>query len=348
MKDTGELQEVDLRTAGERELAALHELSVVLMSEELPEDPPMPYEEWVSDIRSMPSYKRVRCWLAWDSNQTRLIGASWFIGKYLEENRHIGYLQVALRPEKRGGGLASRLLLPAVEAATADGRTLCAGQVFEGGPGVEFADAVGAKVAILDYHNRLTLAGLDRPMLEEWVARASERASDYSLLFHEGSWRPEDREKVADLVMVMNTAPRSESQEEERTTPEMIAEWDALAEAEGYVPWTYVARHDPSGEWVGLTRMWPAIYRKEFAYQDDTLVRPQHRNRGLGRWLKAAMLIKLLDELPATRWVETWNATSNEAMLNINRALGFKPILVWQRREIETEKLASWLKSRVS
>lgn len=347
MSDIIRIEEVhDIREATEEQLHALHELSKVLTSEELPGDPPAPFEEWLTEIRTLPSYKRVRCWLAWNGPGGKLAGHSWFTAKYLEDNRHLGEIHVAVRPGDRGKGLATRLLLPAAEAAAADGRTLCEGYVFEGGPGVGFAESLGAKTTILEYHNRLALADVDTVMLEEWVERAKQKAGDYSLFLQEGSWPEEWLPRVADLRNVMNTAPRSESEQDELATPEMIAEWDALADAQGRVRWNYVARHDPTGEWVGLTRMWPSIYRREFANQDDTLVEPAHRNQGLGRWLKAAMLLELMKRRPDTRWVETWNVTTNEAMLNINRALGFKPVLVWQRREIATADLIARLRKR--
>lgn len=347
MKQTVELQHIeDVKKATEREWRAMHELTVVLTREELPEDPPIPYEEWLSDLRASPSYRRTSNWLAWDSAGEKLIGSGSFTRKYRDENRHIGRLRVEIRPKHRGRGLAAPLLLPAAEAAQADGRTLVTSWVFEGGPGVAFADAVGSKTAILDYHNRLTIADVDVAMLHVWAKRATERASEYSLLFWDGKCPPDLLEKFANLQMVMNTAPRSESEEDEKITPEMVAEWEGLAEAEGYSPWTYVAQHDPSGDWAGYTRLWPGVYRKEFAYQDDTGVLPDHRGRGLGRWLKATMLLKVLKELPGARWIETGNATTNEAMLGINRALGFKPVLVWQNREIQIEDLLAYLRKR--
>jgi GNAT superfamily N-acetyltransferase len=67
--------------------------------------------------------------------------------------------------------------------------------------------------------------------------------------------------------------------------------------------------------------------------QMDTGVDPKHRNQGLGRWIKAAMALKLRDGYPQVRRIDTENAGSNEPMLNINIEMGFKPILienVWQ------------------
>ncbi len=69
------------------------------------------------------------------------------------------------------------------------------------------------------------------------------------------------------------------------------------------------------------TATWPTR-----GFQGDTGVDPNHRDRGLGRWLKAEMLLRLIDERPAVRRVTTQNAGSNAPMLNINHALGFRCI----------------------
>ena len=46
--------------------------------------------------------------------------------------------------------------------------------------------------------------------------------------------------------------------------------------------------------------------RPELLGQGMTGVFPQYRNRGLGRWLKAAMLDKVLKERPQVKYVRTW------------------------------------------
>ena len=56
----------------------------------------------------------------------------------------------------------------------------------------------------------------------------------------------------------------------------------------------------------------------------------EHRNLGLGRWLKAANALRLLDERPEVTTIETWNAGVNAAMLAINHAMGFQPVAEWQ------------------
>jgi GNAT superfamily N-acetyltransferase len=90
---------------------------------------------------------------------------------------------------------------------------------------------------------------------------------------------------------------------------------------------------DATGRFVGYTELgfWPWDPHK--GNQGDTGVHPAHRNLGIGRWLKAAMLQRLLRERPEVRYVTTGNAGSNRPMLAINVALGFRPHVIggyWQ------------------
>ena len=74
-----------------------------------------------------------------------------------------------------------------------------------------------------------------------------------------------------------------------------------------------------------------------------TGVFPKYRNKGLGRWLKAVMLERILEKRPKAKYVRTANADMNAPMLKINNELGFKPYIaecVWQ---VETDKVAEYL-----
>jgi GNAT superfamily N-acetyltransferase len=94
-----------------------------------------------------------------------------------------------------------------------------------------------------------------------------------------------------------------------------------------------VAVHRPTGDFAGMTTI---IYRRNhpgLALQDDTVVDPEHRNRGLGRLLKAAMVKEFLAEHPDVERIDTGNAGSNKPMLAINEEMGFRTILevsAWQ------------------
>ena len=97
--------------------------------------------------------------------------------------------------------------------------------------------------------------------------------------------------------------------------------------------WTCVARHIETGELVGFHDVaWtPAAPR--IVHIANTVVLRAHRGHALGKWLKAAILARIVKERPGVEELLTTNADSNAAMLGINHALGFQPHLattVWR------------------
>ena len=75
---------------------------------------------------------------------------------------------------------------------------------------------------------------------------------------------------------------------------------------------------------------------------------PAYRNRGLGRWLKAAMLDRIVRERPEARFVRTDNAQVNAPMLKINFELGFRPRARWTNWQVATDAVAQYLAGAAS
>jgi GNAT superfamily N-acetyltransferase len=80
--------------------------------------------------------------------------------------------------------------------------------------------------------------------------------------------------------------------------------------------------------------------------QGDTAVLDSYRNRGLGRWLKAAMIEKVLDERPDVKFIRTSNAESNAPMLKINQELGFQPYQSSSICQLETSHVLNYLSAK--
>jgi GNAT superfamily N-acetyltransferase len=121
--------------------------------------------------------------------------------------------------------------------------------------------------------------------------------------------------------------------------------WYERMELTGEVQHTVITR-EPDGVISGITDTVWAPYRRAIIHQAFTGVRPDARGRGLGKWIKAAMLLHLRDLYPEARWVATDNAGSNAPMLKINRALGFKPYRHETDYQITRDELAKRLLKR--
>jgi GNAT superfamily N-acetyltransferase len=77
-----------------------------------------------------------------------------------------------------------------------------------------------------------------------------------------------------------------------------------------------------------------------------TGVFPEYRSKGLGRWLKAAMLQRVLTERPVVKYVRTGNADSNAAMLKINNQLGFRPYYSDALWQVELAAVLNYLQQK--
>ncbi len=317
---------------------------MALEREALPDVPVPPADHALADYRRAPSFRHRRWWVSRRGDE--VAGFASAVWDDLPENRSHCEIDVAVAPSARRSGLGSALLGAVVEAADAWQASLLDVYARVGGPGEPFLRRLGAELRQVERRSACLTAHLDRPLLERWVRRAGERAAAYSLVAWDGHCPDDLLGAFCDLVAVMNTAPRDGLQRDDtHTTPEEWREREAAYDAQGYDHWVLCARHDGSGEFAGYTelllpRRWP-----EMAYQGDTGVWPKHRERGLGRWLKAAMALRLVDERPAIERIETWNAGGNQAMLSINEAMGFVAVENWGAWQVPVDRVRAALRS---
>ena len=317
------METLDGRTVDDDTAAELAVLATHGLAEALPDDPPYPTEEMLAELRHGPADVDQRLWL--EREGADLVGAAFLEVENRITNRHIAFAWVDVHPDHRRRGLGSRLLEAAMGEATGLGRTMVLSFAAPGTSGEAFLLAQGAEPVLAEDLNRLAVAEVDPALLGAW----SVPVPGYSLVEVDDPCPDALLRAFADLMAVMNDAPMAEGVEDIVVTPEEVRLKEASRAAAGKSRLALVARHDETGELAGLTEFFLSRARPWLAHQGDTGVRREHRRHGLGRWLKAANLQRLLATFPAVTTVETENATDNEAMLAINLALGFRPATTW-------------------
>ena len=316
----------------DKTIAAVAEMVSAFEREVIRGEPDTPAAELIADLLNVPPHRHVSIGVATEAGEavgTVRLDLDDTAGN--EDLAEVDYLIV--RPGRRGAGIGRGLVHALCQRTE---RPRIRGYVPVGHfGGMGLAAAVGAIPGIIERQNRVRIADLDRQMLEGWVHRAQDRGHGYSLVCFEGPCPDELLERFAMLTRVMNTAPRSAGDEDVLPTPaEVRADHQALCRRMGWV-WTACARHDATGKLVGFTQLLATDARPWLGQQWDTGVDPAHRNLGLGRWLKAANALRLMDERPEVTTIETWNAGVNAAMLAINDAMGFRPVAEWQQWTLE-------------
>lgn len=336
-----EIAVFDAVTASEEERRAWHALDSVINRERGGEDNVRPYAE--SMARQLHPGARVAYhWVMWDDAREQVVGESRLMWWKTSDDLSVADFDVMVRPDLRRQGLAARLLGPVLEKARMEGRTLLGGESVGGHEsGAAFLAWLGAEQRMVSRRSLLRTADVDRELLRSWVGRAPERATGYSLVGWRGPCPDELLGEYVCVKEVMNTAPKEDLQiGDDRFDEALIRELEADAAARSSELWTLCARRDATGELVGITQLALSSWWPQRAFQEDTGVGPAHRDRGLGRWLKATLMLELLDERPDVEVVETWNAGSNAAMLGINVAMGFRPAQEWAVWQVATDAAA--------
>lgn len=337
----------DPRGATDREYAAATVFWNTMRAEFVPGDPPIPLEERVQGWRNIPDFMRVSSWSVWEPEGARIIAAGNvnFLDK--EENRHLARFDIAVLPLFRRQGIARRLLSAVAEVPQREERRLLIAASHGSVPaGEAFMRRLGAHMALADHTNQLDLRELNRDLLVRWQERASQRAADFEIGLWEGELPEEEIEEIAVMFEAINRAPLGDLQmEDEHWTPAQIRQFERAARARGNQMWMMYVRQKGSRKIAGWTDVSWNANRPELLQQQGTAVFPEFQNRGLGRWLKAAMLEKVLRERPQVRYVRTGNADMNAPMLKINTELGFTPFRSHYTWQVETAKVAEYLRA---
>jgi len=318
-----------------------------MRAELVPEDPPIPLEERVQGWRYTPTFVRVWAWTVWDNEGKAIIAAGHINFLDKEENQHLARFDIAVLPQLRRQGIARRLLGLIAEIPRREGRRLLWAATHGAVPaGEAFMRRLGAHMALADHTNQLDLRELNRDLLGMWQERAAERAADFELGLWEGELPEEELEEVAAMYEAINRAPRGDLEmEDEHWTPAHIREFERADRARGNESWSMYVRQKGSRRIAGWTDVAWNPNRPGILQQRGTAVFPEFQNRGLGRWLKAAMLEKVLRDRPQVRYVRTGNADMNAPMLKINTELAFRPFRSHYTWQLETQKALEYLAS---
>lgn len=342
------IEDARLQGATDERVRPFVELALLLEHEAIPEDPPRPFDAVASRMRSTSSLFETRRLGAWTADGE--LAANVYIGRSTQDNLHIRDVWIGVRPEHRRRGLAKRLLGSALDTIESDpGLKPDAGQEIvvqsfthsRVSAGVAFAERAGLKPGLRARASQLDLGALDRAQMKEW---ASIDPAGYRLEWIDGETPDRLLDNVVEAIRVMNTMPREDLQWEDwKITRETVREWERLSKERGQNVLRVLAIDEGTGKTAGFTEIFYDPRVPSVLHQGGTAVEPSHRGKGIGKWVKAQMALRILREMPNARYVRTENAGTNAAMLAINVAMGFTAAweeVIWQAPIAEVRRYA--------
>ncbi len=245
-----------------------------------------------------------------------------------EINKHIGHVMGTVRTPYQRKKLASRTLkLLALEAKKSGVTTIVSGIFLDSAK--EFWKNLGAKIVDRDFTSELKADEIDYDMIEQWRKEGKKKAEGVTLEIY--SRIPDDllEEFCALATEVHGIEADLEGHDRARRfgmSPESYLHRMGENEKTGTEVITILSR-ESDGAISGFTDVY-FNKREELGrvFQGMTGVARKYQGRGLGKWLKAKMILHLQEIYPRMTEIRTGNATVNAPMLSINRRIGFKTI----------------------
>ena len=343
---TVNFQKMDLRAASDHEYECLGKFKNILNKEYLPDDPPVPLDEQIQNWKNIPAFVEFVAYAGWDASQSEIVAYCDMAIEDTGSNEHIAFFRTEVLPEYRCQGLGRHMLGMLLPFAKEHQRSLLMNWMNDRIAAASiFLERIGGRCGQEGRMNQLKVAELDRELVTRWLKQNEHLASEFEMGLWEEGFPDEHIEEIAALLQELaNDQPRDDLEMEDmKFTPEIIREIEKNMFARGEQLWVLYVLDRANQNLVGWTEVsWnpnrPTILNQGFTAVDST-----YRKKGLGRWLKAAMMEKILRDRPQVEFIRTRNANSNAPMLKINNEMGFKPyhaLIAWQ---VNTDQVEIYL-----
>jgi GNAT superfamily N-acetyltransferase len=337
----------NIQKAEDKELHEFHDFYSEIIRECMPDDPPRDYDKFKQHMLNPSRSIELRRWII--RNENMILAYALLMLQKEGENKHIADVDIYVRKPWRKKGMGWQLLAKLYDEAVKENCSMLEFGTFSTVPdGAGFLNRIKAKLGSTEHVNELILKDMDLDLMDDWIRKTEERAADYELELWIDEY-PENRLKDFAVLYndFWNSIPMDDLEYEyENHSPERILNGLNACLKRGWKSWMYVAIHKPSDKPVGFTHVVYTGFNEKMLNQDDTGVLKEHRNKGLGRWMKAAMIQLIRKELPQIEKIRSENATSNDPMLKINFAMGFKPVYSESYWQIKTDRVKEYLSDK--
>ncbi|HEU0295222.1 MAG TPA: GNAT family protein [Anaerolineales bacterium] len=342
---------LDLRQATENDYRRLSEFKNALNREYAPDDPPIPLEEHIQDWKNMLGSVNYEAYAKWDPSNSEIVAYCEVSVPNSGDNEHHADFMIEVLPEYRNQGIgrqALKLILPFVKNHQ---RTLLTSYTSDQIPAAEILlEHLGARRGLVMGINQLKISEFNKTLLQQWLSQSENKRSEFELNFLDGAYPDNVIDKIAALRQeVGNDQPRGElDRGDMKITPDLLRQMEHNLFTTGHRRWTLYLMDRADGWAIGLTEVFWNQNRPMIMHQGFTGIYRVYRNQGLGRWLKAEMMNRILADHPEVQFIRTGNVSSNLPMMKINIEMGFKPYAARTIWQVEIEKVEKYLAEEIT
>lgn len=346
-----EIRPIDFRNATREEWKMYHDYRRKYLAEEFPGDPIFDddkEEVWMDSVYE--NFEVFAYYVTKHDSPNEMI--AFLRTRFVSEgspsypgNEHAMRTMLYVLKDYRRQGIGRELMKLVTKHAQEHGKSLIMTGTSQD-DGRKALKKLGAKEALKTSDNRTNMDDIDWEMVNKWEKEGPKRSPDSKLEFYT---------KIPDEILddyckiyteVLNQAPIDELDRGDIVfTPDLWKKEEQRVEITG-ITWITAMVREKNGDISGLTDVYYEPEHAHMLYQALTGVQENYRGSGKGKWLKAAMLLRIREEFPAIKTITTGNATSNEPMLAINERLGFKLHKEQSSFQIETKEVVDYMKKK--
>lgn len=241
-------------------------------------------------------------------------------------NKDKGYFYIKVDSEYQRKGIGTELLkIINTKAKEANRKTIETDTSHQSGK--NFCSKFNSKIINHWTENRLLLDEVNCDMINQWVKECESNNPEIKL---EGFSKYPDKviQEMAELETILERDMPyldEDSKWQEVYTTETLRQQESNNEKMKIISYKLIIK-EKDGTISGMTEIrYSLTDRPERINQGLTGVLKQYRGKGLGKYLKAKMLLYIKENLPQAKFISTGNADHNVPMMTINSKLGFKP-----------------------
>jgi len=313
----------------ERQWRDLFKVRTAFHFETQPDTPAQSFKAMRKSLSALPTRRDfVTCWLLYDET-ANCVGLCPLQHPKPESPDYDGnkdrvYAEpIVLKPYRRQG-VGTQLLPLVVNYAQSVGATWLQWDTkLESG--FRFSEKLGATEAGRQRTNRLNAEQIDWDLMQRWADEGQARNPETKLLRFVNRPDPDLIDPFCGLVTAVNRLqPRDKLEGIEYTLTAEEFEKQVQHLEEGKSKYVVICTRETNDELSGMTDLIYSEARPSHAKVRLTGVRREQQGRGLGKWLKAAMMLDMGERYSKVEFVETDNFNTNRPMLSINDRMGFK------------------------